>query len=379
METRIQSKSRMKQRLVDQRGFTMVEMLIIVALIATLSTFAFMGIVEARAKMRLSSSARQFAAYLEKARGDAVRRHGTATVRMLGSGGATSYEVTMDFDGDGTVETSETRTFSLEDGIRFTNSATTVTFDWRGRTGKQEVFQLQYGNNDDDESTQIPIDVTGSGDITLANEKFLDSEIPTVTLNTSVSGDTTPDAPPGAPTTPPSPPPAPPNPPPSDPAPPSPPDPVPPSPPSPPAPPAPPSPPSPPDPVPPSPPSPPSPPAPPSPPDPVPPSPPPPSPPAPVCGMTLSTGSLSLSQGNPSGRTGTVTVTLANTGGGSRTITATGTNLTISVSPSSVSGDGSTIVTITAKSGIGNRGTFTVSISADPACGSTQTVSVTVN
>src|SRR5262249_19347972 len=106
-EVDAQMKSR---RVKQQKGFTMMQMVITIAIIAVVSTFGVMGIRNARAEFRKQSSARLFASYIEKARADSVRRHaasGTeASVETFGAGTST-YAVTMDF-GTGTVET---RTF----------------------------------------------------------------------------------------------------------------------------------------------------------------------------------------------------------------------------------------------------------------------------
>jgi hypothetical protein len=91
---------------------------------------------------------------------------------------------------------------------------------------------------------------------------------------------------------------------------------------------------------------------------------------------------LILSQTITAQRTGTVTYTIAN-GTGARSISAViaggGNNLTLSVSPTTINGSGSAVVTIKAKTGAGNRGTFLVKISSSPGCGNVQQVAVTVN
>jgi Tfp pilus assembly protein FimT len=157
-------------------GFTVIQLVIAFAVIAIVSTFAFMGIASARTSMRVQSSARQFAGYVEKARSDAIRRHSTATVQITAAN-ATSYVVTLDFDLDGATET---RTITLEDGVHINSDAATLTFDWRGRlTGAG----LSLSFEGPDGSYPVQLDVTGSGDVTIGEEKFLDAEVPTVTLS----------------------------------------------------------------------------------------------------------------------------------------------------------------------------------------------------
>ena len=105
------------QRLNGQRreqGFSIVQMMITVAIIAIVTTFGVMGIRQARAETRVQNSTRRFALYMEKARGDSIRRHAApgseAFVQTFGEGTST-FNVRMDFDGSGTLQT---RTFSLD-------------------------------------------------------------------------------------------------------------------------------------------------------------------------------------------------------------------------------------------------------------------------
>ena len=367
------------RRVKQQQGFTVMQMVITIAIIAVVSTFGVMGIRTARAEFRQQSSARLFASYVEKARADSVRRHATtgneSWVQSADAGGNT-YQVTMDF-GDGTVQT---RTFQLESGIDFGAVAQRVTFNWRGRLTTQcavtlscvyQVRSLFLGNS-------IPVDVSGSGDITVAAQHFPDGLIPGVNLTPVADGDLVPEpvstpVVQGTPT--------------PDPV-----DPV--------------------DPI-----------------DPIDPTPTPtatphgnggdngnggsgngngngnasptptptatptatptPSPgagatPTPVlqCSTALSPSSLILSQSDTSKKTGTATFTVAN-GTGVRIISATqqgqGNSLNIDLSLVRIDGNGSSVISITTKNGSGNRGVFNVTVAADPACGSSQTLQVTVN
>lgn len=341
-----------------QSGFTILQMLVTMVLIAIVTTFGILGIKNARAEMRVNNSARRFAVYVEKARGDSIRRHAAAGseafVQTFGEGTST-FNVRMDFDGTGTLET---RTFSLDDGVTFMTAAQTATFDWRGRIVERLVFQIH------NEMRTIPVDVSGSGDITVGDQIFGDNAIPGITL-AAVSNDVVPDptpaptvtatpdpdASPGASPTP-------------------------------------------------------SPAASPSPspngngndngngnprssPSPTPvasPSVSPvpdasPSPVPPACASSVSGGPLSLSQSIASRGTGTVVFTLTNATGThsiSASAAGSGNPLTLSVSPATLSGSGSVTVTIGARNGNGNRGNFTVNISASPTCGATQQVSVSV-
>jgi Tfp pilus assembly protein FimT len=345
-------------------------MLITVAIIAVVSTFGFLGIRTARAEFRLQSEARLFATYIEKARADSVRRHAgsgqEASVETFASG-TNTYAITMDF-GAGTVET---RTFRLESSdLSFNTQAKKVTFDWRGRIAEAWVFQIRSEFLD----RNYPVDVSGSGDITVDSQHFLDQDIPAVeisdvTEDEDTSGDPIP-SPTPSPTITPSPSPEAtdsPTPTPSATATPT--------------------------------------------PSPTPgnngngngdgnsgnngngtptptPTPTPtatatPTPtPIPQCTSTISPSSLSLSQSDETNQTGSATFTMTNATG-VRIISASqagnGNALNIGVSLQRIDGNGSTVISVTTKHGAGNRGVFVVNVSADPACGSTQQLTVSVS
>jgi hypothetical protein len=359
-----------------QRGFTVTQMIVTLAIIAVVSSFGVLGIKTARAEFRLQSAARLFASYVEKVRADSIRRQATpgneSSVEIFGEG-TTNYSITMDF-GSGAVET---RNFQLEPGIIFGTAAQKVAFDWRGRLTKQCdftkscVFQIRSVYL----LRNIPVDVSGSGDITVDEQHFPDKLIPeiamTVVTNDVDNGTATPtptatpspspagtpplegsgdpdaeDQPDPTPT--PSPTPTPngngngtdgnngngdnngnnnPNPSPS----------------------------------------------------------PTPSvdPSLPQCAATITPPSLFLSQSDPTKQTGTATFTMTNGTGVVRILSVSqagnGNSLILALSQQRIEGNGSSVISVTTKNGAGNRGVFTVKVQTDPACGSPQQLSVTVD
>jgi hypothetical protein len=362
-----------------QHGFTTMQLVVTIAIISIVSVFGVVGITNARAEFRLQSSARLFASYIEKARADSIRRHAStgeeSSIETFGPG-TTTYAVSMDF-GNGVVET---RTFSIDSGLTFETAAKKVSFDWRGRISEAWVFQIYSSSLD----TGLPVDVSGSGDITVGEQHFPDQLIPPVEV-TQVTGDVdsdptpTPTAEPtpaiegtpGGDTIDPTPTPTPtstPTPTPS----PSPtnngngngngstngnngngngnstptPTPTPTSTPSPAA------------------------------------SPSPTATPIPQCVATISPSSLSLSQSNTAKQSGSATFTVSNATG-VRTISAkqsgNGNSVGIALSLLRIDGNGSSVITITTKRGGGNRGVFIVEISTSPACGSTAQLAVSVS
>ncbi|HEX5887021.1 MAG TPA: hypothetical protein VFY67_20945 [Pyrinomonadaceae bacterium] len=357
----------------QQQGFTMMQMVITISIIAIVSTVGVLGINTARAEFRLQSSARLFSTYVEKARADSIRRHAAtgaeSSVETFGAG-TSNYAVTMDY-GSGTVET---RNFQLESGTVFMTAAQKVTFDWRGRllvpcdVTKTCVFQVHSNYL----GRSVPVDVSGSGDITVGEQHFPDQRIPAVEIS-QVTGDVDPDPSPSStpaveespspdevdatPTPTPTPTPT-------------------------------------------------------ATPTPTPngngnggdngngpgnpngePSPTPqPSPvdgnptptPTPVvpCVSSISPSSLSLSQSNTNNLSGTATLTISSATG-VRIISAAqagqGNSLNIGLSLVRIDGSGSSIITVSTKNGAGNRGVFVVEVSTSPACGSTQQLTVTVS
>jgi hypothetical protein len=327
-----------------------------------------LGVKSAREHFKMQNSARLFASYAEKARADSVRRHAAsgqeASLEMFGEG-TNTYNVTMDF-GSGVVET---RTFQLDPGIIFRTAAAKVTFDWRGRLlGEGVVFQIESTYLAD----RIPVDVSGSGDVTIWSQYFPDGKIPEVTVasvgddvdhgttsaSPSASVSPSPDVSPSpsdtaSPTPTPSPTASPtatpngngsgngsdgnngnggdnnPN----------------------------------------------------ASPTPT-PSPSPSATPIPQCVATLSPSSISLSQSIDAQKTGTATFTMTNATG-VRIISAgqsgNGNSLVVGLSLQRIDGSGSSVISVTSKNGAGNRGVFIVNVTTDPACGSGAQLTVSVS
>ncbi len=148
-----------------ESGFSVLELLFVIALIGVVSSFAVVRLTSARQQMRLMSDARVFSGYVEKARLDAIRRHGGTittgtpappTVQFLSD---SSYSVTMDFTGAGV---NSTRVVNLGTGAKLLSLAPLpIIFDWRGRTNQcLQSFTLSNGQ-------ETSIDITGSGDVTI--------------------------------------------------------------------------------------------------------------------------------------------------------------------------------------------------------------------
>ena len=143
------------------QGFSIIEILFVVAILGIITTFVLMGSTRARASFQLSSNGDILKAYLEKAFTDARRRHALGTDRtQVTVTGLNTYQVFIDLDGEGTPET---RTIALTDRVKFVYdplSPPTATIDWRGNVAESNVnFQLQSTTNE-----LLTLNLTSSGD-----------------------------------------------------------------------------------------------------------------------------------------------------------------------------------------------------------------------
>lgn len=149
-----------------EAGVGVVEIVVVVAIVGIVSAFAFIQITTSRSAMRVQNSVRQLASFMEKARVDAVRRHGTTSVTFTD---ATTYSVTMDFNNSGSPST---RTFKFQDGITVASSELpNVTFNWRGRALTSGSSCVTTFSVNDTLGTGLSVDVSGSGDVTVENQQ----------------------------------------------------------------------------------------------------------------------------------------------------------------------------------------------------------------
>lgn len=164
-----------------EKGIGTAELLVVVAIVGVLSAFAAVSFRSSRATIRVQNSVRQLASYMEKARIDAVRRHGESRVRFTSP---TSYTVRMDFDNTGVPID---RTFSFEPNVSVASGELPeVVFNWRGRTltsGTSCVTTFSV-KSDTNSSYGLNVDVSGSGDVTVENQQ---PALPNVPYNDTIS------------------------------------------------------------------------------------------------------------------------------------------------------------------------------------------------
>ncbi len=166
------------EQLSSERGVGIVELVIVVAIVAIVSAVVLVQVSSSRSALRVQNSVRQLASYMEKARIDAVRRHGTSTVTFSDT---RTYSVNMDFNNGGSPTT---RTFTFQEGVNLASSELpNVTFNWRGRTltsGSSCVTTFAVSDTMDH---GLSVDVSGSGDVTVENQQ---PTLPNVTYNNTV-------------------------------------------------------------------------------------------------------------------------------------------------------------------------------------------------
>ena len=166
-------------------GFSTIELVIVVTILTIVSGFGLLGIKNAKASIRLSGAAREYASYIERARLYSIRSHAeeaSERANVAISDNKSSYSVNLDLDGDGGLDT---RTIPLPDGVTF-ETVETIGFDWRGRTwntvGALTTPNAQVSITLKNEIGVVTVDVTGSGDVTIDSAVF-DDEVPEVSLN----------------------------------------------------------------------------------------------------------------------------------------------------------------------------------------------------
>jgi prepilin-type N-terminal cleavage/methylation domain-containing protein len=161
------------KRVNPETGFTVLELMIVVAIVSVVTGFALMQITRARKIMIRENSARQFAAYLEKARLDSVRRHATTSADMAQVSiiNANFYSVTIDSDGNGLLNAPQVISLPADSDLQFdVPYPRTIYFNWRGRTvdssgfvaatpSSVTIFNTTYGSS--------TIDLTTAGQPTL--------------------------------------------------------------------------------------------------------------------------------------------------------------------------------------------------------------------
>lgn len=142
-------------------GFSLVEVLVVFVVVAILTTIALIGINRARDSFAFTNAVGTLQSHLERAVSDARRRNAKGAVRSrVRVISESAYEISIDFDGDGTPET---RMIPLPQRTSFLfdpGAAPQATIDWRGQIAEGSVRFIVRSN-----SGQITeITISGRGD-----------------------------------------------------------------------------------------------------------------------------------------------------------------------------------------------------------------------
>jgi len=120
-----------------EKGFSVIELLIIVAMVGVVSGYALLQIAQARQSISRVNAAHEFLRYIEKARLDSVRRHVIQPIQMgqVTIINSNFYTVTLDTDGNGILDDPRVITLPANSGLSFNGPfPRTIMFNWRGRT-----------------------------------------------------------------------------------------------------------------------------------------------------------------------------------------------------------------------------------------------------
>ena len=137
-----------RTKLSSAAGFSVVELLVVILVVAITSTFALVSFQRANRSFNLSGATRSLSAYLEKARVESVRRHGGASVVIDST---STYTANIDFIGN--TPTPRTITLPVGTSLSYTlppsttsidpsSTPITITYDWRGRTASAVLLTL---------------------------------------------------------------------------------------------------------------------------------------------------------------------------------------------------------------------------------------------
>ena len=162
----------------SEAGFTLLQAMIVLGVASVVSVFTLIGISSARDSLSLQNSVRQLAGNIERARLDAVRRHGTSSVTFTTSN---SYDVNMDFDGSGSPYTRH-YTFLGDIALPPGSPLPSIQFNWRGRTSAcTNTFSFQNTSG----GLQSWVDVSDAGDVTINSDVDVLPNVSYATVSTT--------------------------------------------------------------------------------------------------------------------------------------------------------------------------------------------------
>lgn len=186
----------------QQKGISLIELLVVVAILGTLIALAVPNFTKAEVQFQRQNIARQLKIYFERARFDSIKRNAVTFDEMAKViiHSQTSFSSVVDLNHNGILENNEVRLISISanSGTKIVgNNPTfpiTVTFDHRGRSravngantevtptfvvcGQNCTFATANPSN----SNTLSISPTGTVALVEAGEVFFDRVVPNVT------------------------------------------------------------------------------------------------------------------------------------------------------------------------------------------------------
>ncbi|HEV7681551.1 MAG TPA: prepilin-type N-terminal cleavage/methylation domain-containing protein [Pyrinomonadaceae bacterium] len=120
-----------------QRGFSVTELLIVLAMISVIAGFAVVSIVRGNRSASSTSTAVEIAGFLQKARVDSMRRgakdlNQMAQVKIFNR---RFYSIAIDGDGDGNLDVPLVKSLPEQTGVEISGPfPKSYIFDWQGQT-----------------------------------------------------------------------------------------------------------------------------------------------------------------------------------------------------------------------------------------------------
>lgn len=197
----------MKQkRLNSQSGFSLIEVLIVLALALVITTIAILQFTDSKTDLERQRIAREFKIYLERARFDSVKRRATSISDMsrITLNSSSSFTVALDLNGNGDLDTTETRVVDFTDRSKTQiivsdtfNYPVTILFNQRGHIIAQDglgnsitpLFTICSKNcsttsPDSDDLTILSISTTGTVAVLNGGQSLATLPTPAITNTT---------------------------------------------------------------------------------------------------------------------------------------------------------------------------------------------------
>jgi prepilin-type N-terminal cleavage/methylation domain-containing protein len=172
------------KKLSSDNGFSIIELLIVLTLLAVLTTIAIVQFSDSKTDFERQRIAREFKVYIERARFDSVKRRAAEISDMsrITMNSSSSFTVALDLNGNGKLDTAETRIidFTERSNTQIIVSSTlnypvTILFNQRGHVIARDnlgndidpVFTICSKNclatsQDEEDLTVLSISKTGT-------------------------------------------------------------------------------------------------------------------------------------------------------------------------------------------------------------------------